>query len=253
LSSSLFLRVKKRGLQSSKEDVSIFSHDDLLASSDRLSIVCYTDGSASPNPGPAGSGASIFLPMSNTVVDLGASLGHNSNNFAELYAIGTCLSTLVNTVDELPSRPTRVLLFTDSLYASRAVTSTKPPATHKDTIAALRRLLAKALALFPVSLVWVRGHCGAGGNERVDRIAKRFAKCSIGNPPLLRPTSFPSVSTTSHWPFPLAAHSSTPLHVFLSNLPSPPASSIGSVDPFHSSPPTVQLSDDSGLDFKHSE
>lgn len=252
LASSLFLRVKKRPPPSSKDDVSIFSHDDLLASSDRLSIVCYTDGSASPNPGPAGSGASIFLPMSNTVVDLGASLGHNSNNFAELYAIGTCLSTLVNTFDLLPSRPSRVLLFTDSLYASRAVTSTKPPASHKDTIVALRRLLAKALALIPVSLVWVRGHCGAGGNERVDRIAKRFAKCSI-NPPFLRPTSFPSVSTTSHWPFPLAVHSSTPLHVFLSNLPSPPATPVGSVDPFLGPPLTVQLSDDSGLDFKHSD
>src|SRR4051794_23746681 len=72
---------------------SVFSHDDALLGLDVNAFV-YTLTSASPNPGPAGAGATIFLPDS-VVLDLGASLGHNSNNYAELYAIGICFKELL--------------------------------------------------------------------------------------------------------------------------------------------------------------
>ena len=54
-------------------------------------LVYYTDGSASPNPGPAGAGTVLFmdgLPVWIVAVPLGDS----TNNIGELYAIGIALS-----------------------------------------------------------------------------------------------------------------------------------------------------------------
>lgn len=174
LASTLLLRVKKRSPRKPKSDDSAISHSDLLSTSCPNTIVCYTDGSASPNPGPSGAGASIFSPNA-TLIDLGSSLGHGSNNHAELFAIGMVFSELTQYFAHSSDPPPPVLLFTDSLYAIQVISSTKPPLAHASTVLALRTSLAALLRLTSISLHWIRGHSDVGGNERVDRIAKRFA------------------------------------------------------------------------------
>ena len=108
---------------------------------------------------------------------MGAPLGRNSNNFAELYAIGTCLKELLQLPPSSSPIP-HIFIFTDSLYASQSIISTKPPATNSAIILELRALYVSVTRLAPTSFHWIRGHCGAGGNERVDRIAKSYAKLS---------------------------------------------------------------------------
>ena len=34
--------------------------------------------------------------------------------------------------------------------------------------------------MVPIEIHWIRGRSGLGGNERVDRVAKRYAKLSAG-------------------------------------------------------------------------
>ena len=199
-------------------DDSVIAHDEIVETVDADTLVCYTDGSASPNPGPAGAGACLFFSKVHTVTDLGVSLGHGSNNLGELAAIGLCLTELLRTHTVFPC-PSRAIVFTDSLFASNAVTSKKVPATHAVTVFALRSLLADVVKLFPVTFHWIRGHSGAGGNERADRVAKVFALGSVGLPTLPSPTLFPGHKSCSDWPFSLA---SAPLHAFLVRLPSVP-------------------------------
>ena len=121
-------------------DSSLVEHDDIVGNLLPSDLVCYTDGSASPNPGPAGAGASIFSLSDSYVIDLGLAIGFSTNNLGELIAIGIVLRELLSR-SQADHKPTRVFLFTDSLYASNAVLSTKPPNTHSDTIRALRALL----------------------------------------------------------------------------------------------------------------
>ena len=193
----------------------MLAHDTIIDTADPGTRFCYTDGSASPNPGPAGAGASLFVPSLHSVIDLGAPLGFGSNNLGELVAIGILLDELLTLLVSLP-RPPHVVIFTDSLYASSAVTSSKVPAAHAPSIRALRRLFAEVVKLAPVTFHWIRGHSGAGGNERVDRIAKIYANLSIDQPPRPPPTSFPSHRTLTPWPFNL---STAPAHAFLHMLP----------------------------------
>ena len=215
---STYLRRFKLSKKSHKivSDDSIASHDAILASAPPHALFCYTDGSASPNPGPSGAGASIFNSDAATVTDLGANLGFGTNNLGELVAIGVCLEELRSSVPLLPICPSHVFIFTDSLFASNAVVSAKAPAAHATTIKALRALFSSVLTLVPVTFHWIRGHSGAGGNERVDKIAKNYATLSVGLPAMPAPSSFVGHRSCAPWPFSV---SDAPLHLFLDNLP----------------------------------
>lgn len=215
---STYLRRFKLSKKSHKivSDDSVASHDAILSSAPPHALICYTDGSASPNPGPSGAGASIFNSGAATVTDLGANLGFGSNNLGELVAIGVCLEELRVSLPLLATHPTHVFIFTDSLFASNAVVSAKAAVAHSATIRALRQLLSSVLKLVPVTFHWIRGHSGAGGNERVDRIAKKYATLSVGLPAMPAPTSFVGHRSSTPWPFSV---SGAPLHLFLDNLP----------------------------------
>ena len=137
--------------------MSLHEHDDILGNLLPSDLVCYTDGSASPNPGPAGSGASIFSIGDACVIELGISIGFSTNNLGKLVAIGIVLRDLLSRPQTDHPR-TRVFIFTDSLYASKTVLSTKPPNTHSDTTRAIRALLVQVSRKFIVSFHWIRGH-----------------------------------------------------------------------------------------------
>lgn len=193
-------------------------HDIAVSSMPPGSLICYTDGSAMPNPGPCGAGATIFFP--DHLVDLGAPLGIGTNNLAELYAMGICIQELI--VEHKSSPFPAALICTDSRYVLGALSSTKTPKSHSTVVSALRQLYSRSLHLFKLSLLWVKGHLDIGGNERVDKISKSFARYSSNSPGSSFPsaTSFLASRTRAHWPYgPLC--SNPPIHCFSTALPSP--------------------------------
>ncbi len=142
-------------------------------------MFCYTDGSASPNPGPSGAGACIFLFDPDLVIDLGSSLGLGTNNTAELYALGMLFVELSKLVVRSPDI-TIAHIFCDSKLALLAAVSKKPHITNGSITRAVRIAFNALPPSLKVELHWIRGHSGVGGNERVDKISKAYA-CALGN------------------------------------------------------------------------
>ena len=164
----------KKKLDPNFIDPQTIEHDILTTNIQDDLVICYTDGSASPNPGPCGAGASVFIAATATVVDIGASLGFGSNNYAELYALGMLFIELANTCTSDPSIST-AFIFCDSNLAINAATSKKIPLTNVPITRFLRLALEALNGVIKVGLKWIRGHSRIGGNERVDRISKRYA------------------------------------------------------------------------------
>jgi len=136
---------KRKKASNAASDASIAEHDKLVANADSGVAICYTDGSASPNPGPSGSGATFFVQNPGLVVDLGKSRGHSTNNAAELFALGMLALKLV---DLLATHPhvKRAVVFCDSKIAIDACE--RPKNRPKNLAnAALTRALRKAIDL----------------------------------------------------------------------------------------------------------
>jgi len=139
-------------------------HNNIVSSIDIKKVFCYTDGSASPNPGPSGAGACIFVPHTGLLVDLGASLGRGTNNTAELYALGMLLTHLTFLKKNSLVHLSTAVIFCDSQLAIRAATTSKPKTTI--TLTSSVSTAYKTLSsLLNVELHWIRGHAHIGGNE----------------------------------------------------------------------------------------
>lgn len=57
-------------------------------------IICYTDGGARGNPGPAGAGAVMMDAHGKVLAEVSQFLGNGTNNFAEYAAVLLALQTL---------------------------------------------------------------------------------------------------------------------------------------------------------------
>ena len=97
-------------------ELSIEEHDAIIAGAGPDTLICYTDGSASPNPGPAGAGAVVFAQHPNTCYDLGKSMGFSTNNAAEVFALGM-LVALLPTLMSSHTLAKRAVIFCDSKLA----------------------------------------------------------------------------------------------------------------------------------------
>lgn len=129
-------------------------------------IVAFTDGACSGNPGPTGSGAVLRFPDGRTV-ERHRAVGEGTNNVGELVAIGMALSMLE---EEGVPPGAAVAVFTDSSYARGVLTQGWKATANKGLIAAIKR----ALAARPGAKVhWVAGHVGIAENERADALARK--------------------------------------------------------------------------------
>lgn len=135
-------------------------------------IVIYTDGACSGNPGPGGWGALLTYKGKDKEICDGEPL--TTNNRMELMAAIVALETL--------TRPSHVALHTDSTYLRDGITkwihnwkrngwrtSDKKPVKNAD----LWKRLEDAIEHHDVSWHWVKGHAGHDGNERADELARR--------------------------------------------------------------------------------
>jgi ribonuclease HI len=148
------------------------------------SIVIFTDGACSGNPGPGGWGSIVALP-DGSVHELGGSSRDTTNNRMELAATIRALAMLE------PSGSQKITLYTDSTYVIRGITQwiwgwrSRGWKTAEGKEVSNREhweaLLSEVTRLKPTTIDWkyVRGHNGNPGNERCDQIAVSF---SIGKP-----------------------------------------------------------------------
>ena len=124
-------------------------------------IIVYTDGGASPNPGPCGIGVVILDRGERR--EISEYLGEGTNNIAELTAV---LRGLESISPAERARP--VLLHTDSEYSIGVLTLNWKPKKNIELIGELRQLMGH----FPrLRLIKVPAHSGVPENERCDQLA----------------------------------------------------------------------------------
>jgi len=145
------------------------------------SVIVFTDGACSGNPGPGGWAAIVALP-DGTVRELGGGDKETTNNRMEMMATIRALATIVAS----ENRP--VILYTDSTYVIKGITQWIfgwrsrgwKNAEGKDVAnrELWEELLRQVTRLKPAIIDWkyVKGHAGYAGNERCDEIAVSYSK-----------------------------------------------------------------------------
>jgi len=139
-------------------------------SSQAPSVVIYTDGACSGNPGPGGWAAALRAGNKKDTISGGAK--QTTNNRMELTAAIEALKKL--------KRPCKVTLYTDSTYVKNGIeswihnwkkngwkTAAKKPVLNAE----LWRELEEVAAKHEVQWKWVKGHAGDEMNELVDSLA----------------------------------------------------------------------------------
>lgn len=147
--------------------------------SDEPPLEIWTDGGCKPNPGPGGWAAVLRFGAHEREI-MGAEAA-TTNNRMELTAAAAALEAL--------TRPSRVVLHTDSEYVRNGITrwhtgwvrrnwrnAAGDPVANMD----LWRRLLDAAKPHEVEWRWVRGHAGDAMNERADRLATEVRRKLVG-------------------------------------------------------------------------
>ncbi len=133
-------------------------------------IVIYTDGACSGNPGPGGWG--VLLMYNGHEKELYGSEQDTTNNKMELTAAIEGLKAL--------KKPLPVIIYTDSEYVRKGITewmhgwkkrgwktAQKKPVKNAELWQALDEIARQ----YDIDWRWVKGHAGDPGNERADKLA----------------------------------------------------------------------------------
>ena len=144
-------------------------------------VEIYSDGACKGNPGPGGWG--VVLRYNLQEKELWGGEASTTNNRMELMAAIRALEAL--------KRPSRVKLYTDSLYVMKGIsqwihdwkrrgwrTADKKPVKNED----LWRRLEELAAQHDIEWHWVRGHAGHPENERADKLANRGIPIASDSP-----------------------------------------------------------------------
>jgi ribonuclease HI len=134
-------------------------------------VVIYTDGACSGNPGPGGWG-SVLLYNAHRREMSGGEAG-TTNNRMEMMAVIQALESL--------KRPCSVMIYTDSVYVMKGMmewleqwkkrgwkTAAKKPVKNVE----LWQRLEQAIGRHEVKWQWVKGHSGVPENDRADELAR---------------------------------------------------------------------------------
>ncbi len=135
-------------------------------------VEIWSDGACRGNPGPGGWG--VLLRANGSEKELYGGEAATTNNRMELMAAIRALEAL--------KRPSRVKLYTDSIYVMKGITTwihswkrrgwrtaDKQPVKNED----LWRQLDEARLKHEVEWHWVKGHAGHPENERADALANK--------------------------------------------------------------------------------
>lgn len=130
--------------------------------------IYYTDGSASPNPGPGG-----FAVIKNMKPHI---LGSEDGNTTNIRMEGLALLAAIKDAKDQPAT-----IYTDSQFWINVVTQWAPNWKAKGWVKKggeiknidIVKELFEAYESSSVQLVWVRGHVGTEGNEMADEWANK--------------------------------------------------------------------------------
>ncbi len=123
------------------------------------SIVIYTDGACSGNPGPAGIG--VVLKYKENEKRISSYIGEGTNNIAELTAILEGLASVKN-------RSLPVRLFTDSSYSVGLLVNNWKAKKNVELVAKIKNLMTKFKDL---KICKVKGHADDPLNNLADQLA----------------------------------------------------------------------------------
>ena len=133
-------------------------------------VVIYTDGACSGNPGPGGWGSVLLYNGHRR--ELSGGEADTTNNRMEMMAVIQAMESL--------KRPCSVMINTDSVYVMKGITewieqwkergwktAARKPVKNQD----LWMALDEAIQRHEISWQWVKGHNGNPGNEEADELA----------------------------------------------------------------------------------
>jgi ribonuclease HI len=134
-------------------------------------IDIYTDGACSGNPGPGGWGS--VLLWGDHRRELSGGEPETTNNRMEMMAVIRAIEAL--------KRPSKINLYTDSVYVMKGLTEWLPNWKKRNWRTASRQPvknmelwqeLEAALQPHIVKWHWIKGHSGVPENERADELAR---------------------------------------------------------------------------------
>jgi len=138
--------------------------------------IVWTDGSGTVADGHAGIGV-LIQRWDKDIAEAAVSIGHGSNNVAEVRAIGHGLRLLAQRTG---NRSCPVIVRSDSEFAIGSLTSKNMWDVKADALRGLIVAVRKEVASWErLTFEHVKGHDGVYGNERVDRLAKKGRKNGI--------------------------------------------------------------------------
>jgi len=131
----------------------------------------FTDGSAKPNPGPAGSGVVVVSTSDHTthIHARAAALGHSTNNMGEIAAIGIGIELCV-----ADNYNNDIYVYTDSRLTHNALRfNHSAGAENSHVIQHLRQCIRNYQNLYKakIHINWIPGHSGIPLNDVADSLA----------------------------------------------------------------------------------
>ena len=148
---------KKKETPAVTEPPNLPSADDTIPPG---TIVVYTDGGCSPNPGPGGLG--IYMVYGTHTLEMWEYYAHTTNNFCELTAI-------LHALQQIKNKTLPVLLYSDSAYAIGVSTGSMKAKKNVELVAEIR---AEAAKFTNLHLLKVKAHSGIRHNEHVDQLCE---------------------------------------------------------------------------------
>ena len=140
---------------------------------DENTIVIYTDGACSGNPGPAGVGVYILRPQS--TLEMSEYIGEATNNIAELTAI---LRGLENITEA--EQGGDIHLYTDSAWCLGALVGGWKIKANLSLVNEIKEQMTRMPNL---EMLKIKGHAGHPGNEEADSLATRAARRESSSEP----------------------------------------------------------------------